>query len=345
MKSCLEDLSKRIDEADEVRRRGSWIDFLDDKVEEGYWIPAARTACEAKVDWPKVSVNAALEDYEAMLLQQFGLCSEVLATGGDSQLNVRCNYGVVIIPSLFGCELFMMDEKLDTLPGNHPLGSIDELRKVVDAGVPDLTGGFGGKVFEAAERFMEVLEAYPVLGRNVAVYHPDLQGPIDNAETIWGSEIFYAFYDEPDLVRDFLGLITDTYIAFMRKWYDLVGLGGEYSHHWGLMHKGRIALRNDSLMNLSPGVYVDFIRPLDQRIFDEFGGGMVHYCGKGDHFVPAMSEMAGLTAINLSQPEMNDMEIIYANTVDKGLKLLALKPKVAENAKRPLRGRVHCMDL
>jgi len=57
-----------------------------------------------------------------------------------------------------------------------------------------------------------------------------------------------------------------------------------------------------------------------------------------------MSTLRGLYAVNLSQPELNDMERVYKHTVDKGINLLELKPEAAQQALaslRNLRGRVH----
>jgi hypothetical protein len=215
---------------------------------------------------------------------------------------------------------------------------------VIDRGVPDLRGGLGGKVFDCAERFLELFRRFPKLARHIPLYHPDTQGPIDVAEVVWGSEIFIAFYDEPETVKQLLEVITQTYSAFLRKWFQVAPPPKDVSTHWGLMHKGTLCLRADSLMNLSPQIYVEHIRPLDQRVFDEFGGGMIHFCGRGDHFIQAMSEMRGLTAVNLSQPHLNDMERIFRSTVDRGIKLLSLKTEAANAAKaagRLPRGRVH----
>jgi len=55
--------------------------------------------------------------------------------------------------------------------------------------------------------------------------------------------------------------------------------------------------------------------------------------------------LRGLTAINMSQPEYNDMETIYRNTIDKGIALIGLPRPAAEEALqrgRDLRNRVHC---
>jgi hypothetical protein len=166
---------------------------------------------------------------------------------------------------------------------------------------------------------------------------------VDVAEVVWGSDFFYAFHDAPDFLKRFLDLITETYAAFMRAWFGLVGRPGTYATHWGMMFKGVLMIRNDSLMNLSPEAYAEFARPMDQRLFDEFGraGGM-HFCGRGDHYIAAMSRMEGLTAVAMSQPHLNDMETIYRNTVDKGIKLIGLRHDAARSAGRPLRGQVQC---
>ena len=55
--------------------------------------------------------------------------------------------------------------------------------------------------------------------------------------------------------------------------------------------------------------------------------------------------MDGMYVINLSQPHLNDMEVIYGNTVDQGIKLLGFNREHAEKALaagRSLHGAVHC---
>lgn len=341
---CLDDLARRIDEDQENRNLAQWIAFCDGAYTQGVFTPDARTPAPPRVDWPAVNINDAIEDFDLMLLEQFHSCNGVLKDGSTRRLNVRCNYGTGILPSLFGCELFMMPRQTNTLPAVKPLADVDKIRRMVDAGVPDIRGGLGGKVFDMAQRFQEVFARYPVIGRNVFLFHPDLQGPIDVAEVVWGSDIFLAFYDEPDLVKAFLSLITDTYIVMMRKWYEMVPEQGPYTTHWGTMYKGRLTLRNDSLMNLPPEIFVEFIRPLDQKLLDELGGGSVHFCGRGDHYIEPLCQMRGLTSIQMSQPHLNDMEKIYRNTVDKGITLLGFDRRAAEaalSAGRDLRGRVH----
>jgi uroporphyrinogen-III decarboxylase len=102
-------------------------------------------------------------------------------------------------------------------------------------------------------------------------------------------------------------------------------------------------LRADSAMNLSKDMYRQFSQPYDQRLMDEFGGGAIHFCGKGDHYISEMAKINGLRAINLSQPHLNRMETIYIHTIDRGINLIGLSRGTAQaalDAGRDLHGRV-----
>jgi hypothetical protein len=342
LRRCLDDLASRIDPAVEEANIAQWARFWREGIEP-FFRPTPRPANPPRVTWPDININDAIGDMDLMLLSQLKVVSDTL-DGGGTRLAVRCNYGTGILPSLLGCELFMMPRETNTLPAARPLGSAQAVRRLLDNGMPDLHASLGGEVFRCGERFLEIFRRWPAIGRHVDLYHPDAQGPIDVLEVVWGSDIFYAFCDEVELIRDALDLVTRMYAAFMREWFALVPPAGEFSTHWGMQQRGTLMIRNDSLMNLSPQVYVDLIRPMDQRLLDEFGGGAIHACGRAEHYVEAMSQMRGLHAVNFSQPHLNNMETIYRNTVDKGIRLVGLDRKAVDAALaagRPLRGLVH----
>jgi len=251
------------------------------------------------------------------------------------------------MPDLFGAEPFMMADELDTLPTNRPLaGGADAIRAALDAGLPDVRAGLGAKVLEMARHFMAIKARYPNIGRFVHVYHPDLQGPMDICELLWGSEIFLALVDTGELVHAMLELITETYTAFMVAWHEVVPPPADgRTVHWAMMHRGTLMIRDDSAMNLSPAMVDEFCLPYDRKLLDAFGGGAVHFCGRGDHYVSSYGEVSNLHAIHLTQPGHNAMETIYENTVDKGIALLALDrdtARAALEAGRDLHGLVHC---
>jgi hypothetical protein len=347
---CLADLERRIDPDEEERLLRAWTDFSAGKPSaclepNGIFAPCRSRPNPPGCEWPAININDALQDYDLMALQQFGACSALLAEGGGLVLNVRSNYGSSILPMLFGVEPFVMARELETLPTSRPLNDLGAIQSLIDAGVPDLDTGYGRQVLDMGERFMQIARRYPKIGRYIFIYHPDLQGPMDACEVIWGSTLFYAAYDRPELVHALLDLVTCTYSAYLRRWLAVVPFRPGGNVHWGLFHLGNLMLRDDSAMNFSRRMFDEFIGPYDQRLLDEFGGGAIHFCGKCDHYIPSLASLRGLHAINMSQPELNNMEIIYQHTVDRGIKLLNLKREAAEAALargRDLRGQVHC---
>ena len=345
LKHCLDDLETRIDSAQEESLINEWIEFSAGKFKGDVFSPRRARAAKAGCEWPVIRINEALDDFDKMALQQYAGCSQQLAEATGAPMAVRANYGTSILPLLFGVQPFVMPDETNTLPTSVPLHDKEAVRKIVKAGVPPLNIGYGPRVFEMGERFQAIGRQYPKIGKYVHVYHPDTQGPLDISEVVWGSEIFLAFYEDARLVMDMLDLVTQTYIAFMRAWERIVPFCNGFNAHWGVYHKGAIMLRSDSAMNLSGELYEEYVRPYDQRLLEEFGGGAIHFCGRGDHFIGSMGQMRGLFAINLSQPHLNNMETIFTSTVDRGINILDLAPAAVRDALgkgRDLHGRIHC---
>lgn len=341
----LEDLENRIDPEVEERLQAEWESFTSGCFGGEIFSPKRRTQSAPGIEWPNVSVNRAQADSDAMIQQQFGECSKQLARGDGGLMSVRANYGTGIIPTLFGAELFVMDESFNTLQTVRPLGA-EAMQGVIEHGIPKMEAGLGAAVLAAGKRLAQIASQYPKIGKYVHIYHPDLQGPMDLCEMLWGSEIFVDLMDRPELVHKVLDLLTDTYVHFMRAWDGVAGANNRgWAAHWSMMHAGKIMIRTDSGMNLSPEMYDEFIRPYDQRLLNELGGGAVHFCGRGSHYIASACGMDKMYAIQLSQPHLNDMETVYRNTVDRGIKLLGFDRQHAEGALatgRELHGAVHC---
>ena len=368
LSAYLDDLEARLDPAIEDALLHDWQAFIDGEGQGCIFAPSRARRCPPNIEWPTISINEALDDFEAMALQQFLGCSHALEHGTGALPAVRCNSGTSILPSIFGAEVFIMAPELNTLPTSWPVGDTDAIEALVARGAPDLQTGQGGRTFEMAARFMELIGSRPNVSRYVHLYHPDLQGPMDVCELLWGSPLFLGLVDSPELAKALLTLVTETYVRFMRAWFEIVdprppppcaagakdcgatrpvphNENGWNTVHWSLLHKGRIMLRDDSAMNLSPAMFDEFIAPYNQRLLDELDGGALHFCGRGDHYIDQVGAMRNLSAVAMSQPHCNDMETIFRHTVDKGLKLLALPRDAADAAVargRDLHGNVHC---
>ena len=308
--ALLEDIERRIRPETEEALDARWLAFLRGEFDGEIFHPGRDVLTPPGTELPPISINDALADYDTMVASEMQGVSRALASGGGN-LAVRTNYGSAILASLFGAEIFEMPRSANTLPTVRSFNDTERIRKMVDDGPPDLSAGFGERVFRCGELFREIQEKYPKIGRHVSVYHPDLQGPLDICELLWGGEMFYAMYDEPELVHAAMSLITDTYVRFMEKWLALFPCGTEMNPHWShLRHRGRLTLRSDSAMNLSPELY------------REFAVGIMHFCGRGDHYIALLCAQPMLTGVNMTQPHLNDMETIYRNTVDRGIPLL-----------------------
>ncbi len=321
--ALLEDIERRIDPETEEDLSAQWRDFLYGRFEGDLFTPCRKKPTAPGVTPPDVHINDAIDDLELMLQHGLRDISFQLST---ETLNpcIRANYGTGIMTSLFGAELFMMPRAAATLPTTRAFNDTDKMRALLEKGMPDLNSGLGQRVFDFTELCLEVFAHYPKIRKHVEIYHPDTQGPLDLCELMWGGEMFLAMYDEPELVHNVLRLVTDTYTAFMEKWFGLMPMHPEMSTHWpSLRHRGSILLRDDSAMNLSPELYKEFAAPYDAELLHHFKGGAVHFCGRGDHYMETLCSIPDLTGVNMSQPEYNDMETIYRNTVDKGIPLLA----------------------
>ena len=78
-------------------------------------------------------------------------------------------------------------------------------------------------------------------------------------------------------------------------------------------------------MNLSPELFREFIQPYDSQLLQELDGGMVHFCGTGDHFAELLAKTPGLSSVDMSQPHLNHMEKILSALPDHGINLFVPK--------------------
>lgn len=356
---CLDDLESRIDSSIEDGLYAQWLDFVEGKFKGEIFLPVRSKKSPPRFDWIKEAaghfggmtarlqqfpVNEALESYEMMALQQYYGASMSLERGDGFLMTIRSNYGTCIMPSLFGVGIYVMPEETNTLPTNYPLMDSAKIQAIVDKGVPEIQGEITHKVFEMGRFFKLINSRYPKIAKYVHVMHPDTQGVIDICELIWGSDMMMAFYQEPMLVKALFSLVCDTYMLYMEKWGELFPYHPTHNAHWGFLHKGKIVLRSDSVMNISPQMYEEFEFEHQKRILNHFTG-VLHFCGRGDHYIDKLSTIEGLYSVNLAQPEYNNMETILRHTVDKGKTILSLPINAAVEAirgNRDLHGLVHC---
>ena len=297
--------------------------FAFEEMDELPFIYADLEARASDKDWPIFAYNDEFQDPAKMLLNQLRNVFFAVQVRDYRPLNIRCNYGTVILPSIMGGSYQLTET---SMPWAHHLKSRDEIRRIIDAGLPDVENGLGKRCFDTASYYMEILSCYPKLKKAVSIYHPDLQGPFDVAHLLWGQDIFLALYDDPELVHSLLSLITETYRQFMRRWKSFIPEGNDFTTHWQFYIKGGIMLRDDTAIMLSKKQYEEFVKPYDEALLEEFGG-CIHFCGRGDHLISSMSASNGLYGIHSSQPELNDISLLLSSTQNNKVVLLGLPEK------------------
>ena len=234
----------------------------------------------------------------------------------DSPLLIRNNHGIIQVASLLGGHWEQHD---DNPPWVKPFGTGPEVEAIAGNGWDfDLeAGGILERSFATLRLYHQKLADYPNARRAIQIAMPDLQGPLDTADMLWGSDIFIAFYEQPDLVSRFLSRIVDATLAVESKFRafttDRLGPVATAQHAWEL--PGRLLIRDDSAIMISAEMYAEHVRPHDGRLLEAVGGGTLHFCGDGRHLIDAMLETPGMMGFDLGQPWMMDVPEIYAKTM------------------------------
>ena len=259
----------------------------------------------------------AFDDPEKMLYNEL-----VRTVGGASTWNslrlkddfpphVRSNHGIGILSSLFGARCRIIN---DNMPWVEHM-ELGEIRKAVGRGVPDLDQALGKRVLDTHHFYLEKLKGYPKCLRCVRITQPDLQSPFDIAHLLIGNDVFFLVVDEPDLVHELLAVVTDTYIAFRKKvdplLTDHAGEDAVYLH--GCLFGGKVLLKDDTaIINLSQEMHRSFSKAYNDRIFEAFRGGSMHYCGPSRTWAHEAVGTPWLRGMNYGNPEMQDLAAEYA---------------------------------
>jgi len=248
----------------------------------------------------------------------------------DSPLAIRNDHGTIQMASILGVDWNIYE---DNFPWVKHFDSLEPLNALVDSReAADLQGGILPHSLETLKFYREKLNQFPMCDKAIQISLPDLQGPLDTAEQLWGSSIYYAFYDFPDLLNRLLCKIVGAMLAVANEFrrYTLDRLEPFANTQHGYVIPGRLLVRNDCAIVLSPGTYSEFIRPHDSNLLREIGSGAIHFCGRGEHLIDTFLEIPALCGIDLGEPHLMDVDRIYAKAGTRRLVLTNLNPSREE---------------
>jgi len=133
---------------------------------------------------------------------------------------------------------------------------------------------------------------------------PDIQSPLDIAALIWDkTDFFMAFYEEPNAVKDLIGMTSSLLTEFLELWFKT--FGKEFIAHYPdyYMPFG-ITVSEDEIGSISTEHFEEFSMPELCKLSGHFGGQIgIHCCANIKHQWGLLKTIPGLVMLNLVQPD------------------------------------------
>lgn len=244
----------------------------------------------------------------------------------DNPLAIRNDHGTIQIASLIGGQWHF---HADNYPWVKSLGSTDAIKALVEKSDEiDWNGGVLSQSTKTLDFYTEQLCKYPKCKQAIQISLPDLQGPIDTADILWGSEIFVEILANPELVKALMTKVVNIMlkVAHYYRQFATDKLEPFANAQHGYNIPGRLLIRNDSAIMVSPDTYRDMILPQDARLLKEVGTGSIHFCGNGQHLIEPMLEIPDLRGVDFGQSELMDTKLIYEMCAERKVAITCLKP-------------------
>ena len=248
-----------------------------------------------------------------------------LLLNDDSPLAIRNNHGTIQIAGILGGRWKL---HADDYPWVEHFGAMSALERVAACDELDLTAGVLLRSLETLKFYHAKLDRHPTCKRAIQVSLPDLEGPMSAAEQLWGSDIYYAFSDQPKLLTQLLARIVETMLVVSERFreYAVDRLDPVANTQHGYVIPGRLLIRDDSAIMLSPDTYAEFVRPHNARLLREIGTGSIHFCGDGEHLVEKMLGIPQLRGLDPGEPNLMDVKRFYGLCWERGVAVTHLQP-------------------
>ena len=234
--------------------------------------------------------------------EQMKLIIEAVGNGTDTLPLFSCDFNTFVLSSVFGGDLKAEAGVLESFSSPQVNFVFDSREKLERLKPPTLTDGLIPKALKETRKLREVLPDWCDVGVRINT------GPLSMACDLRGSDIFVDMFEAPDLYFHFMSILTELYIVTRRA----IQEAAAYHYAPDEMHsdvpvhipvKG-ILLCDDSMVLMSPATYEKYLLPFHRRIFDAFGGGVLHSCGDSTHLWPILSRIENLRGFEFGQPQL-----------------------------------------
>lgn len=261
---------------------------------------------------PRFNLREIHYDLDKMLGN--GLRDAVTSMKGGRQAvpSIRANMGCGIVAAWFGIVPELFEEIQPWVARHLPKGLL------MDMTADDLTVT---PEFQMALDHMAYI-AKGLDGSGVRVFPLDIQGVFDTAHLVYGDDIFYQLYDDPEFVHHLMNLsCVATERAFDACLKQIPGSEKTVAHYnsYAIPRAlGGLKLSEDTSTLLSAAHIAEFVAPAMHRLLSYAGGGYVHYCGRNEHLYRAVMAEPLCHGLNFGNPEKHDMEAVLKECAASG---------------------------
>lgn len=201
-------------------------------------------------------------------------------------------YGTGVTASAFGVDINFLPKMDPSTEGISVVNEIDDLKKMT---MPDLhKAGLMPRVIDTIEYFMD--------NSDIPVTFTDNHGPLTLAVQIVGYEkLFYWMYDYPREIHNFMDLLSETVIEWVKLQKQLIGepLNHCFGNQGIYVPEGvGVWFSDDDSVIISAELYKEFVVPYNEKILKYFDGGIIHFCGNGNQHIDNFLSMKYLRGIN-----------------------------------------------
>ncbi len=164
-----------------------------------------------------------------------------------------------------------------------------------------------------------------------------LRGPLDMAAAAFGNEnLLYQFFDQPDLVKEFLVIVTNIFLSFIdvqNKRLQPIDDGYVIGTYYIWTPGSCIRLQEDAMAMLSPELYYEFVHPYDCQIASSADYTLFHLHATGLHLLDAILQNEGVKIVQVSKDEGVELETILAHLqkIQDTEKCLLLKGRLTQD--------------
>jgi len=230
---------------------------------------------------PEVRIQARME-IEKRLYERFG---DVGLGNPNPEPKPLITFGMVMLPSIFGCEIIYKD---DALPWAMPLNlSESEIMKLE---VPDIFNSY--PMTEMIGQIKYLKEKYGSVVGDI-----NTTGVQNLALKIRGDKLYFDFYENPELCRHLLGICTECIIQLFQFNHETTGTGAV--DVTPMCDPKLYVFPNCTAEQISLETYESQILEYDNRVADVCHPVGVHHCGSVDEVLDGYAKVHHLEFIEI----------------------------------------------